>query len=464
LKEGDMAFKDYFDEKLYRMQNTPEVKELQLQKLRKHLTRFYNQSNMVKMFIDSQGVSPDKITLEAFRAAFPILGQRSQRESMPEGATKELGYVVKMTSDMMGINPDDYVLMCATSGTTGEPTPYFFTEEDIDIMPRGTSRGLFMVTKENPDEIRKMRTIQGFGLSMFGAGVPLVESLIRLGVAVIPVGAESGTERILKFSERFAANSMWCTPSLAEYLVDTALDRIRAIGYKYLFCGAEPGAGIPEVRKKIEEGFQTNLYDGMGLIGGLTLQSCDAVEYAGMHHLTDDMFMFELIDPETQEVVPWEDGASGEMIISPLQGSSMPPGRFTSGDVIQVFLSPCTCGAPGWRLKMRGRTDDMLKVKGVIVYPAAIDGVVTGFVPRVTGEFRIVLNAPPPRVEPPLKLKIEYGEGVKEEELEALTEEINVEMHAKLKMRPKITWVPPMSLERVAHKTKFIEKTYEKKK
>jgi phenylacetate-CoA ligase len=112
---------------------------------------------------------------------------------------------------------------------------------------------------------------------------------------------------------------------------------------------------------------------------------------------------------------------------------------------------------------MRGRTDDMLKVKGVIVYPASVDGVITGFVPRVTGEFRIVLDAPPPRVEPPLKLKIEYGEVTRREELEALGKEIEAEMHAKLKVRPRIAWVPPMTLERAAHKTKFIEKAYEEK-
>ncbi len=458
-----MAFDDYFDERLYRLQNTEEIKEIQLAKLRQHLARFYQKSPMIKAFVDSQGIAPEKMTLEAFRKAFPLLGQDTMRGSMAsEGATKP-GHIVEMMSTMLGIDPDDYVLMCATSGTTGEPTPYFFTAEDLEIMPRGTSRGLYMVTKGNKEEIRKMRTIQGFGLSMFGAGVPLVETLVRLGVACIPVGAEAGTERILKFSKRFAANCIWCTPSLAEYMVDTALDRIRAIGFKQVFCGAEPGAGIPEVRKKIEEGFQAKLYDGMGLIGGLTLFSCGEEEYAGMHHLTDDMFLFELVDPETKETIPWEDQAVGELVMSPLQGFTIPPGRFSSGDVGQIFLSPCKCGEPGWRLKMRGRTDDMLKVKGVIVYPAAVDGVITGFVPRVTGEFRIVLDAPPPRVEPPLKLKIEYGEGVKEEDLESLAKEIEGEMHAKLKVRPRITWVPPMTLERAAHKTKFIEKAYEKK-
>ena len=103
----------------------------------------------------------------------------------------------------------------------------------------------------------------------------------------------------------------------------------------------------------------------------------------------------------------------------------------------------------------------MLKVKGVMVYPAAIDNVITGFVPRVTGEFRIVLTEPPPRVVPPLKLKVEYGEDVPEERLPVLAAEIADKMHDAIKIRPEITWIPPMTLERSAHKTKFIEKAYE---
>jgi phenylacetate-CoA ligase len=105
----------------------------------------------------------------------------------------------------------------------------------------------------------------------------------------------------------------------------------------------------------------------------------------------------------------------------------------------------------------------MLKVKGVVVYPAAIDGVITGFYPRVTGEFRIVLDAPPPRVEPPLKLKVEYGEKTKKEELPALEDEIKGAMHTKTRVTPQIEWLLPMSLERAEKKTKFIEKAYEKK-
>ncbi|MFH0812689.1 MAG: hypothetical protein V2A69_07585 [Pseudomonadota bacterium] len=98
-----------------------------------------------------------------------------------------------------------------------------------------------------------------------------------------------------------------------------------------------------------------------------------------------------------------------------------------------------------------------------MVYPAVIDGVIAGFIPRVTGEFRIVLDEPPPRVVPPLKLKIEFGENVRQEELESLAKEIEENTHHKLKFTPQIQWLPPKTLERSTYKTKFMEKAYEKK-
>jgi len=284
-------------------------------------------------------------------------------------------------------------------------------------------------------------------------------SSYKLGILVIPVGAEAGRDRVLYFAERFGGNALTCTPSLAESIVDAYPERAKALGLKRITCGAEPGAGIPEVRHKIEEGFGCPLYDMMGFIMGLGWISCDLPEYAGMHYLTDDLDIIDLVDVETREPVPFEEGATGELVITPLEGS-MPPVRVSPGDVIQVFTSPCECGAPGWRMKVVGRTDDMLKVKGVVVYPAAIDGVISGFYPRVTGEFRIVLDSPPPRVEPPLKLKVEHGEGVKKEELPALENEIKEVMHNKLRIRPQIKWLPPMSLERAAMKTRFLEKAY----
>jgi len=137
--------------------------------------------------------------------------------------------------------------------------------------------------------------------------------------------------------------------------------------------------------------------------------------------------------------------------------------RETIGDVCQVFTEPCPCGATGFRYKIIGRTDDMLKVKGIIVYPAAIDGVIAGFIPRVTGEFRIVLTEPPPRVVPPLKLKIEHGEGVAAADLPGLAREIEEKMKSRLKVTLRIQWLAPGTLERSMNKTRFIEKIYGKK-
>ena len=213
------------------------------------------------------------------------------------------------------------------------------------------------------------------------------------------------------------------------------------------------------MRKKLETAYGAKLYDHGGSWG----ISCDYPVYQGMHHVSDDLIYFELINPETGEPVPFEDGATGISVQTTLDGEGFLWLRESFGDIWQVFTEPCPCGQTGFRCKIVGRTDDMLKVKGVMVYPAAIDGVITSFTPRVTGEFRIVLDEPPPRVVPPLKLKVEYGEGVKAADLGNLAKEIEETIHTKLKIRPQIQWLPPKTLERSTYKTRFIEKAYEEK-
>jgi phenylacetate-CoA ligase len=256
---------------------------------------------------------------------------------------------------------------------------------------------------------------------------------------------------------------MMCTPSFAEYMTEKANEILGAgvdsLNIKSIVAGGEPGAGIPSVRKKIEGAFNAKLFD-MG--AGLGC-SCDYPEYQGMHWLGDDLAMMELVDQVSHEPIPMEDGATGMAVFSTLAGTNILGFRQTLGDIMEVTTSPCPCGQTGFRYKVIGRTDDMLKIKGVMIYPPAIEGVINRFVPRVMGEFRIVLDEPPPRVVPPLKLKIEYGEGTKEEELEALTQEITEEMHKSIKISPKITWLPPKTLERFVKKKKLIEKAYETK-
>ncbi|MFW6237015.1 MAG: phenylacetate--CoA ligase family protein, partial [Desulfosudaceae bacterium] len=221
---------------------------------------------------------------------------------------------------------------------------------------------------------------------------------------------------------------------------------------------AEPGAGIPEVRQKLESEYNAKVFDAGAGYG----VSCDHPVYQGMHWIADDYAYYELIDPETREVVPMENGATGIMAATALNpaGAVWFDMRFTMMDIHQVFTDPCPCGRSGFRYKVVGRADDMLKVKGVPVYPAAIEGVIHSFPEKLTGSFRIVLDEPPPRVVPPLKLRVEHSDAVRAEDLPALEKEVSDKMHQLLKIRPAITWLEPGTLERATKKTQLLEKNY----
>lgn len=435
--------------------NTPEMRTIQLYKLKKLVLRLYEAKPFWRDRMAKAGLRPDDIgTLEDFSRAVPVF-DKEQRRKLAEECDMDMARVVDCT---IGVPMEKLVLMAATSGTTGEPTPYPMTPRDIEWLSENIARMYWRIGVGPGDRI-----LHAFGLSMWLAGVPYSLFFQRSGACVFPVGAEGGSERILKFAGLFKANVLACTPSLAEHLIAKApevLGRgVRELGIKRLFCGGEPGAGIPEVRRNLESAYGARLSDhgaGFGI-------SCDHPEYQGMHHVADDTVLFELVDPETYEPVRFEDGAKGLPVFTTLEGEGFLWFRETIGDVCQVFTGPCPCGATGFRYRIIGRSDDMLKVKGIIVYPAAIDGVIAGFLPRVTGEFRIVLDEPPPRVVPPLKLKIEYGDRVPEADLPALAREIEETMKSRLKVTPRIAWLAPGTLERSMNKTRFLERTYEKK-
>jgi phenylacetate-CoA ligase len=250
---------------------------------------------------------------------------------------------------------------------------------------------------------------------------------------------------------------------LAEYLIEQAPKlihkEVKDLGLKFMMCGAEPGAGIPEVKAKIEKSYNAKMFD----IGAGIGFSCDHEQYQGMHWLGDDLVYYELVDPDTKAPIPLEDGAKGEMLMTNLTTDGLISVRESAGDIHQVFTEPCPCGRSGFRYKVVGRADDMLKVKGIMVYPSHIKGVINEFVPRVTGEIRIILDEKPPRVVPPLKIRVEHAQGLEGAELDGLAKEISETMSRRLKINPQIVWAEPGSLERSHYKGKVFEKLYEEK-
>ncbi|MCD8019102.1 MAG: AMP-binding protein [Clostridiales bacterium] len=446
-----MSEKKYWNMEMELLLNTPQMREIQLKKLQKMIAVLYETKPYWHDRLEKAGIRPGTIqSLEEYSQKMPIMDKETRRILV-----EQTGSSLGMAELTMGAELDDIVLYAATSGTSGVPTPYPHSKRDIQIYSEQFGRMLWRIGVRPGD-----RVLHCFGLSMYMAGVPYVQFIQEVGCSVLPVGAEAGSERIAKFAKEFKPTVMFCTPSFAEHFIEryksiTGQD-VKDLGIRIILCAGEPGAGIPEVREKIETAYGAKLYDHGGAMG----VSCDCEEYQGMHHLADDNYYIELVDPDTFEPIPWEDGARGMMCSTSLEFDGMLWFRETFGDIWEISTKPCPCGCSGWRYKVVGRADDMLKVKGTMVYPAAIDGVVNSFVPRVTGEFRIVLDERPPRVVPPLKLKIEYGEGMTEADLPGLEEEMMKEMKGKLSITPKITWIPPYSLERSNIKTNFFERNY----
>lgn len=449
----------YWDMEVESLLNTLKMREIQTRLLLKNLPKLYESRPLIKKRMDEAGISPADIKSLDDLQKIPVFGQPELRNLMVE-----LGFDLKKLLYMiLGDEADDIAIMASTSGTTGVPTPYPVlrsTVLNIDSLQSEIWKRVFWRAGIRPGDV----VIQGFGLSMFLAGVPMILDIVKIpGVTVVPVGAEAGTELILTYTKLFKGNVLLCTPSLALHLIEKAPEiigePISSLGIKTIVCGGEPGAGIQEVKKRIEAEFGAKLYDAGAGVG----VSCDYPEYQGMHWVGDDVFYYELVNQETGKNVPLEDGSTGLAVFTSLtQDTGILGIRQTLGDVHQVFTSPCPCGKSGLRYKIIGRTDDMLKIKGVMVYPAQIKNAVESMIPKTTGEFRILLDEAPPRVVPPLKVQIEFGESITEGALPGLTEEMEEKFHKMVKIRPKIEWVKPNTFERSDKKTQYIVKLYEK--
>ncbi len=435
-----------------------ELRELQWKKLRKQMRYVYYNSVFYREQFQALGIHPDGIKdIEEFRQLPPFLDKERDRLTQ-ERTRREQGhpfgeYICAPLEDVRAIS--------TTSGTTGTPVFEGFTEHDINVQNEVLARAFWREGVRPGDGV-----IHGFGLSMWLAGISPLRGLQYMGALGIPVGAEGGTERFLQFAQLTRPKHMMATPSFAEYLIRKAPElagiAVGELGLKTIHGAAEPGAGIPETRKKIQDAYGAKLYDCTGGIWGLFGISCDVEPYQGMHMVGEDYLFMDIVDPETKKPVDMSGlRATGEWVLTALEWEAAPAFRYASADIIEVINEPCVCGMPGMRMRYLGRADDLLIVKGVNVYPAAIKGVIDAFYPRVTSEMRIVLDERPPRVVPPLKITVEHGPEVREGDLNALNAEIEEAISARLKIRPAITLVPPDTLPKdPTKKARLIEKRY----
>jgi phenylacetate-CoA ligase len=435
-----------------------ELSALRDQRVRETVRRCWDGSAYYRRRLQEAGAEPGDLSGVADLERLPILLAKDDERELQERSRAELGHPF---GEHLSVPLDEVVAVASTSGTTGTPTFYAFTAEDVRTTDENWARAFRFAGLRPGDTV-----LHGFGLSMFLAGVPVVRALERMGARPVPIGAEAGSERLLRMAQLVPPRALACTPSYATYLAEQApklLGRPASeLGIEIVLCAGEPGAGLPEVRNAIAAAFGAKVYDLLGGAHGVMCCSCDAEPYAGMHVLGEDTAITtQLVDQETKAPVPLVEGATGERVKTSLRWQAQPQLRASVGDVYQVHTETCACGVPGVRIRVLGRTDDLLIVKGVKIYPAAVKNIVQELAPLSSGHFRIVLDGPPPRVEPPLLLTVERGEGVDEAGGERLAAELGKRLHQRLTVRPEITIVPAGTLERTALKEKLIERRYE---
>ena len=431
-----------------------EMRGLQWKRLKRQLQYNYDHSEFYREEkFHRANLTPDDIqTFDDFRQ-IPLMTKDEHRWTQEE-SLRRFGHPYGLIT----CAPIDRIVRInSTSGTTGQPTLYTLTRNDVDVLNEMHARKYWR-TGLRPGNI----VLQALSLSMFTGGLPLSDGLQAMGLCVVPVGIEGGTKRVLDFTLLTRPDVLIATPSFGEYLIEQTPGLIgmeaRELGIRWFYCAGEPGAGIPSLRRKLQEGFGAKVFDHTG--GGHAFHgiSCEAEPYPGMHFVSPDHCVLEIVDPESKMPLEMDNGAIGEMVFTFIGWEGGPFMRYALGDLIQVFNRPCACGWPEMRFKILGRADDMLIIKGVNVYPAAIKSVVSEFSPRTTGALRILLDSPGPLVNPPLNIKVEYGSGdMTDEEKNILLRDLSHTLRDRLRVNPQIELVAPRSLPREAGKTALVE-------
>lgn len=347
------------------------------------------------------------------------------------------------------------IRMYSSSGTTGVPTYIGGTKYDYDISAEVSAR-CFWAQGLRPNNI----CIITVGYP-FVAGI-LHDGIERVGCMNVPVGWD--TDRVIAAFQNLGADSILSTPSYIMYLMEQC-DKKKvepaSLGLRLITVGGEPGGGDPSLRRKIEESFGSQMTECMGIGEVLNEVWAECPKRWGMHYIAQGVIHVELINPETEKNIDPGEGVFGEAVYTTLDKECMPLLRYRTRDQVQVFTSECECGRTGYRVKCVGRTDDMLIVLGVNVYPSAVREVIASLQPRVTGAVEIQLTERPPKITPPVKIKVEHGE--KPGDLKNLKREIEELIRAKLVFRADVELVPPDTLPRFEYKARLVRKLYEEK-
>ncbi|HEX6268336.1 MAG TPA: hypothetical protein VFZ81_15735 [Burkholderiales bacterium] len=326
----------------------------------------------------------------------------------------------------------------STSGTSGAPLYIPLTKNDVEQW-REIGRRTYSRNGLRAGE----RVVTTFGAGPFVAGASLA-AFEAIGAVHIPTGV-GNTEKVLAALERLQPEALACTPSYALYLSE----KVKTHALQRIIVGGEPGGGEASFRTQLQEAFGCKIYEIMGIgdIAASLWGECPA--QAGMHFSAKEWIHVELIDPDSGLPKEMADGEKGELVYTHLQREAAPLLRFRSRDQVEVWTSKCACGRTSLRARCIGRTDDMLIVRGVNVFPSAVREIVARFRPRVTGALLIKPRSRGVKQEPPLPILVEGDPDI--------AESLSSEIRGALTFTPEIRMVRPQSLPRSDYKSRLVD-------
>jgi phenylacetate-CoA ligase len=350
----------------------------------------------------------------------------------------------------LAVSRDQLVRIYSTSGTTGTPSYIPLTRQDLDNWVTTSARSY------SASGIAAGETIVStYNAGPFVAGAALA-AFDRLGMCHVPVGT-GNTERLMTAIRLLKPTAAVMTPSYASYLIEWAAERgfdLVHSSVKRVLVAGEPGGGEPAMRARLEAGWGAKVTEAMGMgdIGVSLWGECE--EQRGMHLGARGFVHAELIDPDSGAALELADGARGELVLTHLRHQAAPLLRFRTRDHVEVWTSPCPCGRKALRLRCIGRTDDMLIVRGVNVFPSAIREVVGAFSPAVSGAIMVRPAAAGVKQEPPLPIAVELAKGG--EPGAGLADRIKERLRGALVFSAAVELVPFGTLERSEYKSKLV--------
>jgi phenylacetate-CoA ligase len=345
-----------------------------------------------------------------------------------------------------GVALEQIVRLHITSGTTGTPLMIGFTRGDLERSMEAGARA-FWAAGVRPD-----RTIlHCVNYAFYAGGIADHMSLEATGATVVPVGLGQ-SDRLLDLFPSLRPDAIFAITSYANHLAGRAREKgldPAELGLRTIVTGGEPGGDIPEVRARIEATWGARVTDtyGLGDVWPTLAAQCELRD--GFHFTTPDLLVTELVDPETDRVLEWEPGATGELVYTHLVREASPLVRFRSRDRAAVLALDCGCGRGTPRFRLLGRVDDMIVVRGVNVFPSAIERLLAEAIPTLRG-FAVVLDEAIPT--PPLAVVVEAEQELPDGLAHMIRERLQVQV--------EITALPPGTMATSEQKTKRIWRRY----